>query len=290
MTSEGVLYFFVTGEIADVITMAGHRPGIDLGLGAKPGNEATRGIRATTALNAFLDEMAVVPSVIIEGWHAPVALGLGGLLLHGKKLVIIGYLGNATLMELGFVGLVIAHDTGGVLRLAILDEVLQAEVQEVVSGHDQEVVVQLQLLDSKEDIFHCTQAGLVRGGTIVEDGNLVGTLRSPVLEDMGELMVADDDIFVYLAGLGHIVDEPVQDGFACHLQKGLGEVLGQRIEAGGISCCQYQTLHIFAKYLKIYTIGTVADIDLVFAGHLGEGFQVFFCDLTGDGFLKGWIN
>ena len=148
----------------------------------------------------------------------------------------------------------------------------------------------MQLLDGKEDVFDCAQAGLVRGGTIVEDGNLVGALRSPVFEDMGELMVADDDIFVYLAGLGHIVDEPVKYRLACYLQKGLGEVLGQRIESGGISCCQYQTLHIFAKYLKIYTIGTVTDIDLVFAGHLGEGFQVFFGDLTGDGFLKGWIN
>ena len=124
MTCESFLYFFVAGEIADVIAMAGHWPGIDLGLGAKPGNEAAGGVCATTALNAFLDEMAVITGVIIEGWHAPVALGLGGLLLHGKKLVIIGYLGNATLMELSFVGLVIAHDTGGVLRLAILDEVL----------------------------------------------------------------------------------------------------------------------------------------------------------------------
>ena len=42
--------------------------------------------------------------------------------------------------------------------------------------------------------------------------------------------------------------------------------------------------------LNIDAIGTGADIDLIFAGHLGECLQICFCHLLRDGFLKSRIN
>ena len=141
MICECLLYFFITGESADVIALSGHLPGIDLGLGAKPSDETAGGISAATALNGFLDEVAIVLGEIIESWHTPMALRLSGFLLHGNEQVVIGHLGHTTLMELGFIGLVIAHDTGGVLLLTILDKVGKTEIKEIVTGHHQEVVI-----------------------------------------------------------------------------------------------------------------------------------------------------
>ena len=98
MIREGFLYFFVTGKIANVISLSGHFPCINLGLATKPSDKTAGGISAATALNTFLDEMAIFLSIIIEGRHAPMTLGLGRLFLHGNEQVVIGYLGHTTLM------------------------------------------------------------------------------------------------------------------------------------------------------------------------------------------------
>ena len=62
-------------------------------------------------------------------------------------------------------------------------------------------------------------------------------------EDRGKLMIAHDDIFIHAAGPFHIVDQPVQDGLARHLKQGLGEILRQWIQAGGIARGQDDALH-----------------------------------------------
>ena len=72
---EGRFHGLVTGEVADVVAVARHLVGIDLGLGREPGNETAGGIGTTTAINAFFDEMAVFFCIVIEGRYAPMALG-----------------------------------------------------------------------------------------------------------------------------------------------------------------------------------------------------------------------
>ena len=57
----------------------------------------------------------------------------------------------------------------------------------------------------------------------------------PVAEYLGKLVVAYYYVFVYQTGLGHVIYEPVKDGFAGHLKQGLGEVLGQGVEPGGVA-------------------------------------------------------
>ena len=101
------------------------------------------------------------------------ALGLSRFLLHCNKQVIIGHLGHTTLMELSLIGLVIAHNTSGFLLLTILDKVGQTEVKQIVTGHNQQVIIQLQLLNGEKDILYCTKASLVRRGAIIDNGNLV---------------------------------------------------------------------------------------------------------------------
>ena len=131
----------VTGEGADVVAATGHLVGVDGGLGGEPGDEATGGVNTTTAIDAFLDESGVLTGVVVEGGDAPMTLGVGGFLFHGEDATVSIDLSNACLVESGLVFLVVAHHTGSLLVLGVADEVAQAEVQEVVACHDEEVIV-----------------------------------------------------------------------------------------------------------------------------------------------------
>lgn len=140
-STECFLHGFVSGEGADVVAVAGHFVGIDRGLGGEPGDETAGGIGTTTAIDAFLDEMAGFAGVVVEGWDAPVALGGGWLLFHGEDQAVGIDLCDAGLMEAGVVGLVVAHDASGAFFFRKANERAEAEVQEIVAGHHQEVVI-----------------------------------------------------------------------------------------------------------------------------------------------------
>ena len=140
-TGIGLFDGLVAFEGADVVTATGHLVGVDGGLGGEPGDEAAGGVDATAAVDAFLDESGVLTGVVVEGGDAPVALGVGGLLLHGEDATVGIDLGHTGLVEPCLVVLEIAHHAGGVLLLGKADEVAQAEVEEVVTGHDEEVIV-----------------------------------------------------------------------------------------------------------------------------------------------------
>ena len=149
---------------------------------------------------------------------------------------------------------------GRSLLLRILQETHQAEIQQVVPRHHQQVVVQAQRVDGELDVPHGAEARLVRGGSVVQDGDrcpirsgmttdvipgLTGNLFRPVLEDRGELVVGDDDVLVDEAGPVDVVDEPVQDGLLPYLQEGLGEVFGKRVKPRGVARGEDQAFHKF---------------------------------------------
>ena len=140
-TGVGLFDGLVALEGADVVTVTGHLVGIDGGLGGEPGDEAAGGVDATAAVDAFLDESGVLTGVVVEGRDAPVALGVGGFLLHGEDTSVGIDLGDTGLVQPCLVVLVVAHHTGDVLLFGKTDEVTQAEVEEVVAGHDEEVIV-----------------------------------------------------------------------------------------------------------------------------------------------------
>ena len=127
----------------------------------------------------------------------------------------------------------------------------QAEIQQVVPRHHQQVVVQAQRVDGELDVPHGAKARLVRGGSVVQDGDTGSRVkpgmrgRGPVLEDRGELVVGDDDVLVDEAGPVDVVDEPVQDGLLPYLQEGLGEVFGKRVKPRGIARGENQAFHRF---------------------------------------------
>ena len=51
----------------------------------------------------------------------------------------------------------------------------------------------------------------------------------------GEAVVGDDDVLIDETAGGDVIDQPVQDGLITDLQQGLREVLGERVEAGGVA-------------------------------------------------------
>lgn len=133
----GGLDGFVAGEGADVVAVAGHLVGVDGSLGGEPGDETAGGIDATTTGDAFLDQASVFTRVVVEGRDAPMTLGIRGLLLHGEDTTVVVYLCHTRLMESSLVCLVVAHDARRVFLFRVADEGAQAEVQQVVTGHDE---------------------------------------------------------------------------------------------------------------------------------------------------------
>ena len=161
--------------------------------------------------------------------------GGGGLLGHAQDAVVCVDGNDAALEEFLVVGLPKAHDAGGLLLAGIAHETLQAEVQQVVAGNDEHVVVEMEQVDGKLYVAHGSEACLVGGGAVVHDSHLLSLRCSPLLEVTGELMVRDDDVFIDQSCTVDVVDEPVEDSFFAHLEERLGEVLCEGIKAGSIA-------------------------------------------------------
>ena len=86
----GALDFFVGGEVADVVTAAGHLHGMDGNLMAEPGDVAAGGIGAATGGDALGYEVGIGSGIVVEGRAGPVGSWGGGLLGHlGDEVVVI---------------------------------------------------------------------------------------------------------------------------------------------------------------------------------------------------------
>ena len=171
-------------------------------------------------------------------------LGLGGLFLEGEDPVVVADHCHAALFQPRGVRLIVAHDAGGALFLRVGDELRQREIQHVVAGDDQHFVVQIQRIDGELHVLHRAEAGFVGGGAVVHHGDLLGLGLRPVDEVGRVLVVGDDHVFIHHAEGIDVVHQPVEDGLLAHLQQRLGEVFGQRIQAGGIARGENQTFHV----------------------------------------------
>lgn len=215
----------VAFEIADVISAARHLHGMDCGLAAEPGDIAAGGVYAAACSDALGDAPGVLAGVDVERRTAPVGLGICRLLLHGEDAVVRVDLDDAALMEALVVGLVVAHDAGRTFCIRVSDEVGEAEVEDVVAGDDEELVVDALLVDGVLDVAHGAEAGLVGAGAVIDDGDALGAGLGPFGEVLRKLVVGDDDVLVDLARLRDVVEEPVEDRLVRDLEEWLGEIL-----------------------------------------------------------------
>lgn len=66
------------------------------------------------------------------------ALGMFRLFFHIEHFPVGIYLYDARALELGDVGLMVAHDAGGAFCLGKINEALKGEIEEVVGSSNQE--------------------------------------------------------------------------------------------------------------------------------------------------------
>ena len=224
-------------EATDIEAAGTHGPGVHQGVLYHVVGEVAGGVLATAIGYTLLDEIDVFLQIDIERGNGPVALGLPGLLFHVQYAQGIVDHNNAGALELLDGGLLVAHDAGGVLLQGEVDELLEGEEQEVVGSNYEHVVVDVQLVDGKEEVAHGSQTGVVGLGAIVDngDGLGVGLTGRPFLEDGGKLVVGDDDVLIDLGDAVDIIEHTAQYGTLAYLQQGLGEVLGEFAQAGGVA-------------------------------------------------------
>ena len=172
------------------------------------------------------------------------ALGLGRLFFHRKDLVLIVELHHTALHELLFLWFIIAHYTGCFLLLGISHKFGKREIQHIVTGDHQQVIVQPQLVNGKLHVTHSTKPGLIAAGSIVHHLNILLLSSRPVFKMMGILVIADDHISIHQTSGVNVIHQPVQYGLIPYLQQGFGKVFGQWIQAGCVSRGQNQALHI----------------------------------------------
>ena len=70
---------------------------------------------------------------------------------------------------------------------------------------------------------------------------------SPFLENGGELMVGDDDVFGDIRNPVDIIEHATQDGALTYLEQRFGEVFGEFSQTGGIACSKNNSFHIFQR-------------------------------------------
>ena len=202
-------------------------------------------VLAATILYGMADKVEVVLLIYIERRDGPMALGVFGLLFHIEHLVVLVQYDNTCALQFLDGWLVVADDARCAFCLGILHEVTEGEEQQVVGGYDKEVIVYLQFVHGKEEVADGTESGVVGFRAIVDDGDgfCIGLLVFPLVEDVGKLVVGDDDVLVDVGNGIDVIKHTSQDGVVAYLQQWLGKVFGQLAEASGIASCYYNILH-----------------------------------------------
>lgn len=224
-----LLYLLVTLQVADVVAFSGHFHGVYGCLGAEPCDVTAWCVGAAAVFDAFFDEVCVLACIVVEGWAAPVCFGCGRLFGHAQYAVLFVDGDDAALEEALFVCFPKAHDAGGLFLVGVVDEALQAEVQQVVAGDDEHVVVEVELFDGELYVADGSESCFVGGCAVVHDGYFLWFCVCPVLEVTGELVVGDDDVFVDESGFVYVVDEPVEDCFVAYCEEWFGLVFGEGV-------------------------------------------------------------
>ena len=193
------------------------------------------------------------------------ALGMFGLLFHIQHLVVLVQYDNTCALQFIDGWLVVADDARRAFCLGVLHKVTEGEEQQVVGSYDKEVIVYLQFIHSKEEVADSTESGVVGLCAIIDDGDGfgIGLLVFPLVEDVGKLVVGDDDVLVDVGNGIDVIKHTSQDSVVAYLQQRLGKVLCQFAKASGVTCCYYDILHcglISTEYIScIYFILHIAE-------------------------------
>lgn len=223
----------------------GHEIGVERGVAGEPGGERAGGIRAATISEGLGDAPDIDGAIDVEWRDGKVAFGLPGFLFVGGY-ERVGVAGDNTgfLLFLQFC-LGVAHNAGGAFDTGKVDKAMEAEVEEVIAGGDEEIIIEAEGVNGKFDVGNGTEAVVVVRGAVVKDGNRVGEVLPgfPVVEVADEFVVADHYQLVNNRDFIYIVEKAVKNGFAADFQERFGGIEGEWVHPGGVAGCEYYALH-----------------------------------------------
>ena len=173
------------------------------------------------------------------------ALRLLRLLLHILHAPIFVHDDHARSLQLLHRGLLVAHNAARLLGKGEIDKLLEREEEDIIGRHDQHIVVDREFFHRIEQVADGPQARLVGLGAVIDDRQRLGVVLfgGPLLEDRGEFMVRNNDMFVDLGDAVDIIQHTAQNSALADLQEGLGKILGQFTQPRCIPCCYYYVFH-----------------------------------------------
>ena len=127
------------------------------------------GVEAAAPLDGALDERKVLLPINVERRHGPVRNRHLRLFLHLQDTHVGVHLDHPGALEFVNLRLVVAHNHGRPFAMELLHEAPEAEIQDVIRRHHQQVLVQLIRVDGQQEVPHRPQPRLVGERPVVQN-------------------------------------------------------------------------------------------------------------------------
>ena len=230
--------------VSDVVPAAVEPVAVDGLPRREPPEEAAGVVGALSILEEDANEAYVLGRQEVDQRRSERRRGIARLLDEPHNAARLVGLGDAVMgRELQVADVVERHGACG-LRLGVrpLDETRQGELEEVVAGQDEQLVVlEPALLDHEPQVADRAEPVVVRGRSVVVHRHAL-RLR-PAGEDGGEAVIRDEVDRIHLVDLTDTVEHPVEHRPAADRKQVLGHVVRQRSEPGRVARRKDQGLH-----------------------------------------------
>src|SRR5215211_7041650 len=229
---------------ADVEPAAGHTPAVDRSPRVQPLDEPPGLVRVVSVLEVLPHEPQRRPRVEVERDTRQGAARLLGLLLQPRDAVVAVELDHRVATN----GVEVSHVVDAERRASLLEREdrkrRDALAEEVVSGQDEEIVVELSLADRQVEIADRPQPGLVVDRAVVEDPQRhPGAPGRPLTEGVRELGVGDHVHLVQALDVLELLGQTVEHRLPPDGKQRFGPVEGQRVEPRCVSRGEDHRLH-----------------------------------------------
>lgn len=161
------LDFRVALECADVIKAAGESVSIDRFVFDQPGDEIAGSVRDVSFRQVLADQRQGVCPVGIDCWNCKVGFGMLGFLFEGDNFIVLIQLHDAKPFESLAIVQLAGTDAVGLDLPEEGNELGKFEIKKVVSGQDDDVIVDVVFFYGQVEVGDCAKAVIVAGSAVV---------------------------------------------------------------------------------------------------------------------------